>query len=366
MARFRTRRLQPQDEGELNDRFVEIVQKRCPGYSRSLELMRWLWYHPPGGPADSWVIEAENPDGSWKIIGHHGLCPVRFTLGKRDLLCAKTFNTFLLPEFRSRFLYIRFERQCLDEALSRYDVVYSCGPGTFRLRKPLGYGAEDTWISLEHGAHYLDLTTRLFTRFVNRFPRAPWIQMARAWAAASVHTAPKPSFEWIEYSPAQAMQSPFFADFWQQARTEAGMSPRRDAADLAWRYWLRPESSFVTLVHSWEGDARAYCIVETSNPFLYSLFDIFVTPMRPDLLDAALQSLFIWCARRGALTLSFTTTVQGQPPELMRVFLRRMRAHPLTHFRQPNQISYCLSPELRASPASSMPSWNATELLIPR
>ena len=366
MSRFRTRPFQPQDESKLNDRYVAIMQKRWPGYSRSLELMRWSWYHAPGGPMQSWVVEAENPDGSWNIVGHHGLCPMRFTLGERDLLCAKTMNTFLLPEFRSRFLYVRFEQQCLEEALPRYDLIYSCGPGTFRLRKPLGYGAEDTWVCLEHGSHHLDLATRLFSRFVKKFPRAPWLQVAHAWALASVRTAPEPPFEWIEYTPDEAMKSPFFAGFWHQARCEAAISPRRDLADLAWQYWQRPESNYVTLVHSWEGGARAYCIVETSNPFLYSLFDIFVTPMRPDLLDAALQSLFIWCARRGALTLCFNTTVGGQPPELMQVFLRRMRIHLLTRFRQPIQFSYRLSPELKASLGNSTPTWNATELLIPR
>jgi hypothetical protein len=366
MPRFRTRRFRPQDEGELNDRIVAIMRKRWPGISRSLESMRWLWYKAPGGPVESWVIEAENPDGSWNIVGHHGLCPMRFTLGERDLLCAKTISSFLLPEFRSRFLYVRFEQDCLKEALHRYDGIYSCGPGTFRLRKPLGYGAEDTWIFLEHGSHHLDLATRIFGRFVKKFPRAPWIQLAQAWSIASVRTAPRPPFEWIEYSPAEAMQSPFFADFWQQARQEAGMSPRRDVADLAWQYWLRPESSFVTLVHSWEGGARAYCIVETSNPFLYGLADIFVTPMRPDLLDAVLQSLFIWCARQGALNLSFNTTLRGQPPGLMQVFLRRMRMHLLSRFRQPTQFSYRLSPQFSASLGSSMPSWNVTDLLIPR
>lgn len=366
MARFRTRRFQPADESELNDRYIEITRAKWPCFSRSLEIMRWLWYEAPGGEMESWIIEAENPDGSWKIIGHHGLCPVRFTFGDRDLLCAKTMNTFLLPEFRSRFLYIRFEQQCLAEALSRYHAIYSQGAGTFRLRKPLGYAAEDAWISLEHGSRYLDFTTRIFTRFVKRFPHAPWTQIAGGWAGACLRTAGKPAFEWIEYTAEEAMQSAFFADFWEQARHEAGMSPRRDAADLAWRYWKRPGANFVTLVHSWAGGARAYCIVETSNPFIYSLFDIFATPMRPDLLDATLNSLFIWCARRGALTLVFNTTVRGQSPELMEVFSSRMRMHPLTRFRQQLQFSYFLTPAGKAAVGTPPPHWNTTEFLIPR
>jgi hypothetical protein len=365
MAKFRTRRFQPADEVELNDRYSDIMRGNWPGFSRSLELMRWLWYQAPGGPVDSWVIETENPDGSWRMIGHHGLCPVRFTLGDSDLLCAKTVNTFLLPEFRAKFLYLRFEQQCLEEVRSRYDATYTYGPGTVRLRKALGYEGADTWLCLEHGSRPLDFATRFFTRFVKKFPRTPWTQIARAWAGASVLSARKPSFEWMEYSPAAAMQSSFFADFWQQARSEAGISPRRDVADLAWRFWMRPGAGFVTLVHEWIGGGRVYCVVETSNPFLYNLVDIFVTPARPDLLDAALDALFVWCARRGALTLGFKTTTQGQPPGLMEVFLRRMRIHPLQRFRPQWQFPRYLSPRGKVAMGTPIPRWNATEFLIP-
>jgi hypothetical protein len=314
---------------------------------------------------DSWVIEAQEPDGPWAIVGHHGLCPVRFTLGERDLLCAKTMNTFLLPQFRCKFLYIRFEQQCLEEVLSRYHLIYSCGGPVSRLRKPLGYDEADTWIALEHGPRYLDLTTRLFTHFVNRFPQPPWIQLARAWARACVVTARKPDFEWTEYTAQEAMRSVFFADFWQQARLEAGLSPRRDVADLAWRYWLRPDSRFVTLVQSWAAGARAYCIVETTSPFLYRLSDIFVTPMQPELLDAALNSLFSWCARRGALTVHFNTAPRGQAPKLMEVFSRQMRVRVLNRFRKHLQSSYYLCPRGKAEIGIPVPCWNTTEVLLP-
>jgi hypothetical protein len=63
MARFRTRRFQPADETELNDRYIEITRAKWPCFSRSLEIMRWLWYEAPGGGMESWIVETENPDG---------------------------------------------------------------------------------------------------------------------------------------------------------------------------------------------------------------------------------------------------------------------------------------------------------------
>jgi len=365
MARFRTRRFEPTDEDELNQRYVEIMRMNWPDFSRSLDLMRWLWYQAPGGSVESWVIETENPDGSWRIIGHHGLCPVRFTFGDLDLLCAKTVNTFLLPEFRTKFLYLRFEQQCLAEAHSHFDATYSNGPGTARMRKALGYTGTDAWLPLEHCSDSLDLATKLFSRVVHRVPRAPFTQMGRAWAAGCAMSARKPSFEWTEYSPEEARQSQFFSDFWQQARTTAGMTPRRDAADLAWRFWQRPGSNFVTLVHEWAGGARAYCIVDVSHPILYYIVDMVVTPPRPDLLDAVLDALFLWRARRGALSISIWLTSEGQPPELMEVFFRRMKTHPLQRFRPRWEVPRYLSPRGRETLGGSMPRWNITQMMIP-
>ena len=365
MPHFRTRRFQPDDEQELNDAFIGVAQHGFPGFSRSLESMRWLWYQAPGGPLESWVIEVQNPDTSWSIVGHHGLCPVRFTLGERDLLCAKTTNTFLLPQYRSKFLYIRFEQQCLAEVLSRYHLFYSCSHRILRLRKPLGYQEDDTWLVLEHGSRYLDIPTRLFAQFVRKVPRAPWMQLARAWAKACALIARKADFEWTEYTAQEAIKDPFFADFWQQARIEAGLSPRRDVADLAWRYWLRPDSHFVTLSHAWNGGARVYCVVNTRNPVSYHLSDFFVTPMRPDLLDEALNSLFFWCARRGALTVYFSTAHRGQSPKLMEVFSRRMRICVLNRFRKHMQLCSYVSPKGRTEIGMALPRWNITELLMP-
>src|SRR5262249_49763784 len=152
------------DDAALNDVYLKFVHDRWPDATRTLDVMRWLWRESPAGPADSWLVEAENADGSWRIVGHHGLCPMRFTLGDEDLVCGKTTNTFVLPEFRSEFVYLRFEQHCLAEVCARYDVTYSNAPGVSRLRGALGYVVQDSWIQLEHGCAHFDLATRALTR----------------------------------------------------------------------------------------------------------------------------------------------------------------------------------------------------------
>jgi hypothetical protein len=362
MGVLRTRRFRPGDERALNDAYLSCYRAWKPDAARSLEAMRSLWYDGPGGPIDSWLVEEETADGSWRVAGHHALSPRRFTLGGTDLLCAKIVNSFLLPEFRSRFLYLRFEQQCLAEVGSRYAAIYSYGSGVSRLRGPLGYAAGDVSIRLEHGSHHFDLATRALTRFVQHRRTGPWTQLASAWAQACARGAREPSFELVEYTSEQAIRSSFFTDFWSQARGEAGMSPRRDVADLAWRFWKRPGSSFVTLVHSWSGGERAYCIVDTANPYHYSVADFFVTPMRADLLDALLDALFAWSAGRGALTMSLWTTAAGQPAAFMDVLTRRMAPHPLTRFRRRSQFSCRITPGGAAD--LPQPGWNITELLL--
>jgi hypothetical protein len=366
MTRLRSRRFEARDEAGVNDLFNRTVFRLWTGKApRSLQLLRWLWYHAPGGPVDSWIVEAEHGDGSWRIAGHHALCPMRFTLGGEDLLCAKTANSILLPEYRSKFLYLRFEKECLDEAGDRFDATYSLAPGTTRLRKALGYQGAGTGVRMVRGLQACDSLSRLFGHFANRYPRRTWGALARVMAAVSEPEQRSVRLKLQEYTPEEAMQSPFFSQFWQEARLSAGMSARRDLPDLAWRFWKRPDSTYATLIHEGECGSRGYCIVNTTNPCSFHLEDIFFFPPRTDALDAFLTSLFQWSARRGALLLLFSTTTDGQPSGFLDVFARRMRPHPLQHFRPPHELPRRFSSGVRAKFGAGISRWNATALLAP-
>jgi hypothetical protein len=168
-----------------------------------------------------------------------------------------------------------------------------------------------------------------------------------------------------EHSSMEAPKAPFFADFWANARILAGMSPRRDIAYLAWRFWQRPDFKYLTLTHTWEGGARAYCVVNVTDPLIFYLEDIFIVPLRADLLKAFLNALFAWCKQQGALLLRFSTTTNGQPQEFLEIFARYMYLPPLRHFRPQMEFPRRLSAQGKAKVGNAALPSNITRLLRP-
>jgi hypothetical protein len=83
------------------------------------------------------------------------------------------------------------------------------------------------------------------------------------------------------------------------------------------------------------------------------------------LLDAFLGALFRWCAREGALLLTFSTSVNGQPPGFLEIFKRRMRRHPLPRLWPPNQLTCRFSHRAKEKLDASDSTWNVTGLLFP-
>jgi hypothetical protein len=363
MIAFRTRRMQAGDEQEFNEVFNGLMHNSSHMWrTRPLDNMRWVWHQAPGGPADSWIIEAQDKT-EWRIVGHHGLCPVRFTLGDDDWLCAKTMNTFLLPDFRDKFLYLRFERECLREADTRFDATYSAAKGTTRLRSALGYENYGQMIQLERGFHPLHLIYRIMGNLAGRYSYSARTRLLNALAAISEVPRLEPSIELMEYA-ADAASSSFFADFWTEARMEAGMAPRRDAADLEWRFWKRPGFKGATLTYAWPQGGRAYLIVDTySSPVLYSLIDFFITSASPQRLELLLDALFAWCAQRGALAVKYVTSHRGMPAELMEVFFRKMKPFVLQRYYPTMDLTRRISPLGRNRTSGVLADWNITEFL---
>jgi hypothetical protein len=323
--------------------------------------MQWIYHNAPGGEADGWVVEAKN-DSTWRIIGHHALCPVRFTLGNEEFLCAKTFNSFLLPEFRDRFLYLRFEMECLREADLRFDATFSLGQGASRLRSAFGYTNFGNWIQFERGFQPVHIIFRTLAYQVGRHSYPARVRLSRALAAITAVPVPEHSLALEELSAIDAVSSTFFVNFWTEARTGAGMAPRRDRADLEWRFWRHPSFTGSTLTYTSAG-SRAYFIVDTRDPLLYSLTDFFIAPADARLFADLLDALFAWCAQRGALALKFRTVAEGLPAPLLEVLFRKMKLFALQRFvpilEMPRRFSASGISRTRGIP----PSWNTTEFL---
>jgi hypothetical protein len=349
MTRFRTRRMTSDDAPALNDAYNSLGVAPF----RSLEEMQQIWRGGPGGPMKSWVVEADDGTG-WQLIGHHGLCPVRFTLGSRNLLFAKTVNSFLLPDFRNRFVYLRFEQCCLAEVEREFDATYTLAQYAVRMRAALGYDTGTLEMDFEQGLRVPAILPRLLMRLVWRFPR---IRTLRPWR---VLPGRKSSLALTEMDGATARNSRFFADFWNEARTAAGLAPRRDTGDLAWRFWDRPGRR-TTLTHIWPCGTRGYGIVCTSDGLHFTLEDIFLSAPRPDLLEALLVSLLSWCADKGGLMLSFMTTAESQSPQMLAACRKHLSASLSRHHRG-QHVSRRLTALGRERIGESWPPMNITPM----
>ena len=349
MTRFRTRRMEVSDASALNDAYNSL--KAAP--FRPLEEMQRIWRGGPGGPVKSWIVEA-NSGAGWQLIGHHGLCPVRFTLGERDLLFAKTINSFLLPDFRSRFVYLRFEQRCLAEIEREFDATYTLVDFAARMRAALGYETSTAELDFEQGLRVPGMLSRLLMRLVWRLPNIgglhPWQFLP----------ARKSRLALTELDGVAAKSARFFTDFWDQARMNAGLAPRRDAADLAWRFWDAPRPR-TTLTCAWPCGTRGYGIVSTRDGLHFVLEDIFLSAPHPKLLEALLDAILSWCADRRGLMLSFMTTAESQPPPML-ASLRRKLGNSFSRHHREQHVSRRLTILGRERIGESWPPMNITPL----
>lgn len=136
---FEVRATDPADAPALNELYFRLT-----GLRRSIAQWRWEWLECPQGPAPSWVIVDR---ASGRIVGHHGVVPIELALGGRRIAAARTENTMVDPEFRTRIRYPAIEARLLRQLLTRFDLIYTTsGKGAHGLvRRRLGYTAAGTW-----------------------------------------------------------------------------------------------------------------------------------------------------------------------------------------------------------------------------
>jgi hypothetical protein len=265
---------------------INALYQKVTGRVRSAEQFRWQWLDSPGGRGEIWLIEAMHDNGDIELIGHHGLMPVRFTKGEKDLLFGKTENTMVLPEYRRKILYPRFEKLFAEQYESRFHALFSTmGPSAaIRQRKAHGYAAEHAWQSLEHGVFPFGSLARLFAY------SGQWRSFAGLVKCLPIFSRPVCGVQCL--SPQAAKSSSVFDDYWTQARSFWGVVPRRDKADLTWRYWDNPYIEYETLVFERPEGVVGYVIVDLSAGTLARLVDISFLRPEAELIECVMSSLF--------------------------------------------------------------------------
>ncbi|WOJ96928.1 GNAT family N-acetyltransferase [Congregibacter brevis] len=267
MGKFTIRQYLDGDGEEINALYREVT-----GRQRSQEEYQWQWLLSPSGLGDIWLIIDEERGG--KIIGHHGVMPIRFTRGDTDLLFGKIENTMVLPAYRGRVLYPRYEVRFQREYIKRYDALFATmGPSeAIRTRLATGYQFPVEWRTLY-----------IATGSAFSFDSVAFLR-SKAWGyRSSIPSEPGGNDE-LELgllksgflSSEAARSSSFLNQFWSNARHSFSVAPRRDAEDLQWRFWQNPYKRHYAFVFKERG-AEGFAIVSVTSRGVW-LEDIAVSP----------------------------------------------------------------------------------------
>lgn len=305
----------PYREGDADA--INALYQAVTGIARTPEQFAWQWLKAPAGPGEIWVIEAAAENGETRIIGHHGLMPLAFSHAKQDLLAGKTENTMVHPDYRRKILYPRYEKRFLNEYSDRFDLLFSTiGPmAALRQRKALGYDASRRWQryewALRPGAMAalgagLAGNTQQFSQSSILQLAEPGLRLAAKGASVLPRKQLGDASALTALDAATAKAHPFFEAFWAEARAEYPLTPRRDRADLAWRFWDNPDLTTTTLIcDESAGMPRGYAVVHRYHKLAWRLDDIVCQPADVPSFLTLLQAVAAWCAEQGGYVLNF-------------------------------------------------------------
>lgn len=294
--RFSYRQYREGDAAAINELYFKVTGRR-----RTVEQHAWQWLQSPAGESEIWLIEAELDDGTTQLIGHHGVMAEEFSFHGKDIRVGKTENTMVLPEFREKILYPRFEKAFLKQYEGRFHALFSTtGPApAIRLREAMGYKFNHEWKALFFGTEPRLSAALVLDRL---WPRKP-LNLAQVLSSAvpicidgtqiQVLKPNDPSFD--------------FDDFWSKAAPGYGVTPRRTQANLHWRFWSNPYHTHITVKLSSIERGTCICVVSGRTGRCLFVNDVFTD--RPANTPYFLDQLYNWARRvSGVVCLQSNTT----------------------------------------------------------
>lgn len=318
------------DENAINSLYQAVT-----GRARSLEQFKWQWLSAPGGIGEMWLIEAQYPSGETKLIGHHGVMPVRFTYKANDLLFGKTENTMVLPEFRQKILYPRFEKRFAQQYEHRFHALFSTtGPGpAIRQREAQGYTAQKSWIELEHAAWP-------FGSLAKMLRRVQWHEnlVSRSLQAIRPISQPGKGVQVHFLSSDEAKVESVFEDYWKEARQYWGIAPRRDKKDLCWRFWENPYHTHETILLEDRGTVLGVAVVHHVQPLFVRLLDVSFVRPNVEILNRCMEQLMYSIFRHyRCKIISFLMTEDMLTADLNGAFRKHFRSSFIRKLTNANQ-----------------------------
>jgi hypothetical protein len=287
--KFSYRRYQDGDAPAINELYYQVTGRR-----RTVQQHAWQWLESPAGESEMWLIQAELEDGSLKLIGHHGVMAEEFSHRGAPIRVGKTENTMVLPEFRDKILYPRFEKTFLKQYEGKFHALFSTtGPEpAIRLREAMGYKFNHEW-----KAHYFGKEPGLSASLVldRLLPRNP-LHLTQMLSSAAPCLIDRTHIQVLEPND----PSFDFDDFWAKVAPGYGVTPKRTRANLNWRFWSNPYHSHITVKLSGTERGTCICVVSCRSRRCMFVNDVFTD--KPENTRYFLDHLYNWARRVSGVT----------------------------------------------------------------
>ena len=267
MPEIESRSFTGKDKEELNDLYNLVA-----GRSRTVRQFEWEWLNTPEGWGSMWLLE--DMDRS-KIIGHHGLIPVRFSYYGRDILAGKTENTVMHPDYRGKGIYYPFEVKFHEEAKERFQLLFTTAgvleQGSIRLK--LGYANVGGYVNYVRVVKSVYLHKWLAgivrSKGYNRFVVTLIAIASRVSGVFAMPFFLKRSYidkaVKLERITDIGTVSDELDRFWDRNRDKFGITADRNSRYLKWRIFENPNLEYDFYIARRQGDVVGYAILKLSG-----------------------------------------------------------------------------------------------------
>jgi hypothetical protein len=270
MPNITSRRFAERDKRELNDLWCLVARR-----SRTIKKFEWEWLDTPEGWGSMWLL-VDNDTG--KIIGHHGLIPIKFSICGRTILAGKTENNVMHPQYRGKGIFYPFEVKFHEESRERFQLLFTTAgvteAGTIRLK--LGYtavGGYTHYIKATNRSHLNTAFTNIIAkRALNKLMTTMLISASRlaSLALMPVFSKKVPTDEAIKLEKVHTIET--VADkldrFWERNKDKFGITPDRNSRYLKWRIFDNPNVNYEFFLAIRHGDIVGYLITKTNEELL--------------------------------------------------------------------------------------------------
>jgi len=267
MPNIISRKFAEKDKEELNELYNLVA-----GRSRTVDKFEWEWLATPEGWGSMWLLEDTD---EVKIIGHHGLIPIKFSYFGSPILTGKTENTVMHPRYRGKGIYYPFEVKFCEEAKERFQLLYTTWAVAEqgRVRLKLGYAIVGRYAKYMKATKksYLDkhLAKTIKGRVRNRFIAALLIGISKV---GSVFLMPffsrKGSMDRtvkLERVTSIETVAEELDKFWERNKGKFGITADRNSRYLKWRIFDNPNLTYEFFLARRQSDVVGYVITRNAG-----------------------------------------------------------------------------------------------------